>query len=140
MSNWESIDLTKVSPTLELIKENKEGYTYQLFAASYDPSNINKAQVTAFVVDDGEFTGRRVYFSYPDPIEYPWAKNMFVRLAIAVGQDILPGEGPVAYVNRVAKSYARFKAPLLHRTYKDKNTGEDRETVDVDIKHPRPAA
>ena len=105
--------------------------------ASYRENPYNKVQElnVRFDVTEGEFAGRPVFVSYPDPTALnkkgepmTWSAQALKKLEISLGQDALPGEDTAAYLNRIAlNGNARITAPLLPgKTYTDKKTGQER--------------
>jgi hypothetical protein len=106
--------------------------------ASYRTNPYNGVQElnVRFDVSEGEFAGRPVFVSYPDPTAIAtssgkpmtWSAQALKKLEISLGVDSLPGEDTAAYLNRVALAgNARITAPLLPgKTYTDKKTGEER--------------
>lgn len=109
-------------------------------------TNINELNVR-FDVRDGDFAGRPVFVSYPDPTTigkdkinestgevtkgkpYTWSAQALKKLELSLGVDALPGEDTAAYLNRAALTGAAVVTAdiLPGRTYKDKNTGEDKQ-------------
>lgn len=76
-------------------------------------------KASATIVNDGEFTGRRVFFSYPNPDgvsssgkSFGWSKTAFKRLISAIGIDPEDGESEDSYLNRVAGN--RFRGQIRH--------------------------
>src|SRR5690348_9537581 len=64
-----------------------------------------------FDIVEGEYAGRPVFVSYPDPTalsskgkSLKFSAQALKKLEIALGTDSLPGEGAAAYLNRVATS------------------------------------
>lgn len=104
--------------------------------ASYRTNPYNGIQElnVRFDVTEGEFSGRPVFVSYPDPTALnkegkplTWSAQALKKLEISIGQDALPGEDTASYLNRVAMNGARITAQMLPgRVYKDKNTQVDR--------------
>lgn len=104
--------------------------------ASYRQNPYNNVQElnVRFDVTEGEFSGRPVFVSYPDPTALnkegkplTWSAQALKKLEISIGQDALPGEDTASYLNRVAMNGARITAQMLPgRVYKDKNTQADR--------------
>ena len=94
-------------------------YTLELApGAKFIESGALKTSAT--VVNDGEFTGKRVFFSYPDPEgssaqgkSFAWSKTAFKRLIAAIGVDPEEGEPEDQYLNRVAGN--RFTGQIRHR-------------------------
>jgi hypothetical protein len=77
-------------------------------------------KVSASVISDGEFNGKRVFFSYPNPEgtsaagkSFGWSKTAFKRLISAIGVDPEEGESEDQYLNRVAGS--NFRGQIRHR-------------------------
>jgi hypothetical protein len=105
--------------------------------ASYRQNPYNGIQElnVRFDVTEGEFAGRPVFVSYPDPSAIDgkgkpmtWSTQALKVLEISLGVDSLPGEDTAAYLNRVAlNGNARITAPLLvGKNYIDKKTGQER--------------
>lgn len=114
--SWEAIDLKGVSTQIDLIPEGL--YTFELLpGAKYNESGSILAQ--AAVATDGEFRGKRVLFSYPDPESISskgkvqsWSAVALKRLEQAIGIDINDGETKTDYLNRVAGS--KFQTGIKH--------------------------
>jgi hypothetical protein len=112
--SWQNIDLSKVSTQPEVIPDGV--YTLELNPGS-KLNDKESVLVSASISQDGEFTGRKVYFSYPDPESVSskgtvnsWSAVAFKRLEQAIGVDMNEGELPVDYLNRVAGN--KFQAPI----------------------------
>jgi hypothetical protein len=111
-SAWQSIDLSKVNPNLEIVPAGT--YTFSLSGAKYGFNDPNRIEATATIVSEGEFAGRKLFFSYPDPSrpKCDWSPKALKRLMQAIGEDPTEGEDPVAYLNRIAGSH--FNASVRH--------------------------
>lgn len=113
---WENINIQDISTQMELLPEGK--YNFELSAgAKFDEKGTLKASAT--VNGNGEFTGKRVFFTYPDPESVSaagkvnsWSAVAFKRLEQALGVDINPGENPVDYLNRAAGGH--FTGTITH--------------------------
>lgn len=111
--NWD-----EVSAQDAIIPEGR--YTLQLApGAKFTEQGALKA--SASVVNDGEFTGKRVFFSYPNPEgssaqgkSFGWSKTAFKRLISALGVDPEVGEPEDSYLNRAAGN--NFRGQIRHRT------------------------
>ena len=114
MGGWSTIDLTKVNPTLEPIAAGKYDFTLA-GGAKYDDKG--RILVSAVIASEGEFTGKHVFFSYPDPEQVPDSSKLLARLMHAMGIDAVPGEDPVAFLNRAAGG--RFRAAIKHSENKE---------------------
>lgn len=109
---WTDFNLKDVNPNLDAIPI--KAYTWELLpGAKYDDKE--RLIVSAAIVNDGEFTGRRLQFSYPNPNSFDrngkkndWSGKILKRLENALGVEIEDGEDPAAYLNRVAGN--RFSA------------------------------
>ena len=134
MSNsWTTVNLADINPNLETVPVGD--YTFSLGGAKYGNSDPNRVEVNATIVTEGDFTGRKVFFSYPDPDKYDWSPKALKRLEVALGVDMLPGQDPVEYLNSVGGH--RFAAPVRH----GKTTPEyPTPKAEVDIFKVRPAA
>lgn len=115
-----------------------KGYIFQLQpGASVRENPYNQIQELnlRFDVAEGEFAGRPVFVSYPDPSAknkggkpMSWSAQALKKLEVALGTDALEGEDSITYFNRVAlNAHARITADILPgKAYKDKNTGEEK--------------
>ena len=110
---WETIDLRDVSPFGETVPEGV--YTFNLLGAAFDERNPAQLNVRAAITTDGEFQGRRMRITYPDPLEYPWSAQALKRLELAIGVDQQPGENVIGWLNRAAN--ATFRATVFHDSY-----------------------
>jgi hypothetical protein len=135
---WTNFNLKDINPNLEAIPVKE--YTWELLPGTkYDEKNRVIAQ--AAIVNDGEFTGRRITFSYPDPETFDskgkkndWAGKMLKRLENAIGIESEDQEDVVFYLNRVAGN--RFSAKVkLGKTSEDYPTPR----TELDIFNVRPA-
>jgi hypothetical protein len=114
--SWNNIDLSKISLDVELVPEGT--YTFELSPGA-KLTEWGALSCAGRIVNDGEFTGKTVFFSYPDPEgtskdgkPMAWSATAFKRLTQALGEDVLDGEDKVTYLNRVAGS--RFLMPIKH--------------------------
>ncbi len=146
---WETVSLadTKIEKPAA-IPAGRYVFTLQP-GASYrqNPYNDITELNVRFDVSEGEFAGRPVFVSYPDPTAVgkdkvneqtgvitqhgkpmTWSAQALKKLELSLGQDALPGEDTAAYLNRVAlNGNARITAPLLAgKEYLDKKTGVKR--------------
>lgn len=101
----------------------------------------------SFAVADGDYTGRRIFQSYPDPTSISkksgkpntWSAQALKVLEIALGEESLPGEDPATWLNRVATSgNTRFAATMAQGKYIP--TGQTEARVEFNIFSPEPAA
>lgn len=129
--SWTNINLKEINPAqLDLVAAGT--YTFSLnTGAKYNDNGAILASAT--IESDGEFRGKRMLFSYPDPESISssgkvqqWSSVAFKRLEVALGQDVEEGEDPVAYLNRVAGS--KFSAGVV---VKDDNTGTKRSNIQL---------
>ena len=132
---WTEVDLATVNPNLEPIGEGE--YTLQLLGANYDERDSQRINVRASIVSDGEYTGRKVFFSYPDPMKQEWSPRVLKRLEQAIGVDATPGEDPVGFLNRAQG--ARFATQIKHRRYTPEG-GSEVVRTEVNIFGVRPSA
>lgn len=109
--SWTDVDLTNIPTDIDLLPEEKEFVFELLPGARYGRFQQGRVEAAARVAE-GEFTGRVLYFSYPDPTEQPWSIGVFARMIKALGPAD-EGEDPVAYLNRVAGQ--RFVSKVRHR-------------------------
>jgi|SRR5882672_9683427 len=107
--SWENIDLKDISTQTELLPAGT--YNFELSpGAKKDERGALK--VSATVNGHGEFTGKRVFFSFPDPEaisaegkSMAWSATALKRFEQAIGIEINPGETKEAYLNRVAGNH-----------------------------------
>jgi len=117
---WTSFDLTTINPNAEVIAEGV--YTFQLSGAKYGERDPNRIECSATIATEGDYMGRKMFFSYPDPESInskgqknSWSAKALKRLEQSLGVEATAGEDPVAYLNRAAG--VRFSAPVkLGRT------------------------
>jgi hypothetical protein len=114
--SW-NVKWSEVSAQDAIIPEGK--YTLELAPGAKFLEN-GALKTSASVVNDGEFTGKRVFFSYPNPElsssqgkSFAWSKTAFKRLISAIGIDPEEGEAEDAYLNRVSGN--RFTGQIRHR-------------------------
>jgi predicted nucleotidyltransferase len=109
--SWHDVDLTKINPNLELIPAKK--YTFELLpGAKYDDRNPDQLVINVAIVNDGEFSGRRLFVNYK-----PGEEKALKRLEQAMGVDATESEDPVAYLNRAAGG--RFMSGVVHSAPSD---------------------
>jgi hypothetical protein len=143
---WETVQLADVKVEKpQAVPAGRYVFTLQPGAAyRQNPYNNIQELNVRFDVTEGEFAGRPIFVSYPDPTAIAkdkvdpvtgvvtpgkpmtWSAQALKKLELALGQDSLPGEDTAAYLNRVAlNGNARITAPLLAgKFYTDKKTGE----------------
>lgn len=117
-------------------------YVFQLLpGAEYRQNKFNgleELNVSAAVAE-GDHSGRRIFFSYPDPTatsskgkSLAWSAQALKKLEIALGQDALPGEDPQTYLNRVsANGNARFTGTVSPSKYIKEGETEPRPEFNV---------
>src|SRR5882672_6516611 len=118
--SWQEIDLKDVSTAVELLPAGT--YNFELSpGAKYDERGSIRASAT--VNGSGEFTGKRVFFSFPDPTSISskgkpntWSAVALKRFEQALGIDINGGEDPVAYLNRVAGTHFQTSVSVTPAT------------------------
>lgn len=80
----------------------------------------------SFAVTDGDYAGRRVFQSYPDPTAIAkksgkpmtWSQQALKKLQVVIGIDPNPGETPADYFNRAALTgNARFTGVMAPGNY-----------------------
>lgn len=113
-SSWTEVDLSTIPTDNAIVPEGK--YAFELLpGARYSKWDEGRIEFAGKMVG-GEFPGKVVYSSYPNPEKVgDWVKGVFVRMSHASGVEIEEMEDPVAYLNRIAG--AQFAAKVLHRTY-----------------------
>jgi len=120
--SWQNINLKEINPAeLNLVADGVYKFQLNSGAAYNDRGGIN---ASATIQSDGEFTGKRVLFSYPDPGEFTWSAPALKRLAVVTGNDVEEGEDPVALLNRI--SGAVFSAKIVN---KEDKTGTKRSNL-----------
>lgn len=151
--SWETVNLSDVKidkPTP--VPPGSYVFTLQP-GASYRTNPFNSVQElnVRFDVSEGEFAGRPMFVSYPDPTAIAkssgkpmtWSAQALKKLEISLGVDALPGEDTAGYLNRVATNgNARITADVLPgRVYTDTKTNQERtEDPKLGIFSIQPAA
>lgn len=129
--SWQNINIKEINPAqLDLVAPGS--YVLALnTGAKYNERGAILASAT--IESDGEFRGKRMLFSYPDPEStssegklQAWSSVALKRLEGAVGQDVAEGEDPVDYLNRIAG--AKFTANV---TVKEDSTGTKRSNIQL---------
>jgi hypothetical protein len=112
--SWHNIKLSEISTQPEVIPAGK--YVFELVPGA-KLNEKGSLLASASITSDGDFKGRRVFFSYPDPESVSmsgkinsWSAVAFKRLVEAIGVDLTDGETPVDYLNRAAGNH--FSAPV----------------------------
>lgn len=123
--SWDDVKLDEVKPEgFEPLPEGE--YTFQLLptAAYRERNGVQELNLSASITN-GDYTGRRVFFSYPDPTstdakgkKRTWAAQALKRLEIALGATTNPGETPLDMITRASSNgHATFKATLAKGNY-----------------------
>lgn len=120
--SWTNINLKEVNAAdLNLVADGT--YVFQLNSgAKYN--DFGGIYASATIQSEGDFTGKRVSFSYPNPDEYNWSAPALKRLSVVVGIDVEEGEDPVAFLNRIAGN--NFAGKIVN---KDDKTGVKRSNL-----------
>lgn len=120
--SWQNLNLKEINPSdLNLVADGT--YVFQLNSgAKYN--EFGGIYASATIQSDGEFRGKRVAFSYPNPDEYSWSAPALKRLAVVTGQDVEDNEDPVTFLNRIAGS--TFSGKIVN---KDDKTGVKRSNL-----------
>lgn len=135
--SWNEIDLTTISPVIEPLPDRE--FKWQLLpGAKFSDFDAQRVEAQAAVAE-GEFAGRKIYFSYPDPAKQDWSPRVFARMVHALGVEIMPGETPVAYLNRAAGQGATFLAPAKRRQTQVEGSENAVPKVDLVIFNVKPA-
>jgi len=130
MSVWQDINLADVPTGWELLP--KGSYTFSVLPGSKyndrDPGRVD----FALAVVGGEFAGKRIYTSFPNPQQFSWSPTVLKRFAEAIGSDPEPGEDPVTYLNRVANLHVDYD--VIHKA-----DSQGVERANINLFKPRPA-
>jgi hypothetical protein len=121
-------------------------YRESKFSKDIDGNPVQELNVRLDVIE-GDFAGRPVFVSYPDPTAISkkdgkpmkFAAQALKVLEIALGVDSVPGEDPATYLNRVATS----GNSLINGTMIDNSYTKNGQTVTqakFGIFSPTPAA
>lgn len=129
--SWNNINLKEINPAqLDLVAPGSYVFAINTGAKFNERGAI---LASATIESDGDFKGKRMLFSYPDPESVSqdgkvqsWAGVALKRLEVAVGQDFEEGEDPVTYLNRIAG--AKFAAGV---TVKEDATGNKRSNIQL---------
>ena len=98
--------------------------------------NENSRTLVTTLINDGEYTGRKFSFSYPNFDEQAWGLTEFKRLTIALGLDIDDNESAENYLSRAAGQ--TFVMKVFHSKFKDTATGEERTSAKPRLSSVRP--
>lgn len=134
MNNWTAIKFSEINPNPEVIPAGE--YVFSLNGAKYNDTDKNKVECNATIVSEGDFTGRKLFFSYPDPAVYDWSTKAFKRMESALGTDMADGADPIEYLNSVAGTH--FGASTKVRP-EDKERGYPAK-ADIQLFSVHPAA
>jgi len=130
MSVWQDINLKDVPTGWELLP--KGTYTFALLPGSkYNDRDPGRIDFTLAVVG-GEFAGKRIFSSFPNPQQFNWSPTTFSRLVEALGSPVEDGEDPVAYLNRNANLHVEYD--VIHKA---DSAGVER--ANINLFKPRPA-
>ena len=129
--SWTNINIKEINPAqLDLVAPGTYVFAINT-GAKYNERGAILA--SANIESDGEFRGKKMLFSYPDPESLSqdgklqtWSSVAFKRLEVALGEDVQEGEDPVQYLNRIAG--AKFAAGV---TVKEDNTGTKRSNISL---------
>lgn len=108
-------------------------YTFQLVGGKDKNGRVEVATSIA----EGEHTGKRYSFSYPNFDDQPWGIREFKRLSIALGIPIEDNETPLAYLARAVGN--TFSGVIEHRELTDQTTGEKRPFAQLKLASVKPA-
>jgi hypothetical protein len=128
LSTWQDMDLSTVVADNSLLPERD--YNFTLDGAKYNQWNPQKIDVSAKVAD-GEFVGRKVFFSYPEPNKFEWSPNVLRRLLDILGVEPEANEGAVDALNRGVGG--SFSSVVTHKTITNHDTGEESKRANLDI-------
>jgi len=132
--SWENLDLTSIPTGFELLP--KGSYVFSILPGAKRNDKDRERVDFTLAVASGEFVGKRLYVSFPNPDEYTWSPTTFSRLVEAVGTPVEPTEqgtdGVVAYLNRVANLHVGYD--VIHKADK---AGVER--ANINLFKPRPA-
>jgi len=136
---WAEINISGISDEMEQLPEGS--YVLALLnGAKFGQWDKNKIELAAKVVE-GEYTGRVVYFSYPDPGTKDWSPAALKRLInalVADGADpIADNQDPIEYLNQETVVSHKFIAPVVAQTYTGQD-GEEKTKVTIKLFKVRP--
>lgn len=129
--SWENINLKEIS-TQEFDLVPTGVYTFEVLpGAKY---NEQGALIGSLAISsDGEFKGRRMFYSFPDPEStsskgkvQSWSGVALKRFEQATGVDANDGESKPDYMNRVAGN--RIQYPVI---VKEDETGTKRANLQL---------
>jgi len=135
---WESVSLSDTKIERPAPVPAGKGYVFTLQPGAsirINPYNGIEELNVRFDVTEGEYAGRPMFATYPDPTavtksgkSLAWSAQALKKLEISLGVDALPGENPSGYLNRVAlNGNARITADVIPgKVYKDSKTNEEK--------------
>ena len=127
--SWTNINLKEINASdLNLVADGVYSFTLNPGAQYNDFGGIF---LTATITSDGEFKGKRVSFSYPNPEEYNWSTPALKRLFVVTGTDetLEDNEDPVAALNRISGS--TFSAKIVNKEDKTGTKRSNLQTMSV---------
>lgn len=130
MSSWQDVDLRDLPTGRELLPA--ASYTVEVLGGAKAGTFDSGAIDVPVAVVGGEFNGKRLFMSFPNPEKQDWSPTAVKRVGVALGVDFEQGEHPIAYFQRVQG--LRFTLPVS--IVKDKE-GIDRQRLG--ILNPSPA-
>jgi hypothetical protein len=130
--SWQEIDLVNLSEEAEEIPDGE--YLFEILrGAKYGTFDKGKVEFGAKIAE-GEFKGRVVYPSFPDPEKLPWSAQAFKKLERTLvkngAPEIIEGQDPPTYLNQDDVVGKRFIAPISKREY-TKQDGEVGKSLDL---------
>lgn len=128
--SWQNIDMSNVPTGRELLP--KGDYTVEVLSGAAAGKFDSNAVEVPLAVSGGEFSGRRLFMSFPDPDKYDWSPTAVARVAQAIGVEFAEGEGPIAYFNRVQGMHFVL-------TVSQKNDKNDVPRQQLQILAPKPS-
>lgn len=132
--SWQEIDLASITDEMDTIPNGQ--YVFELITGTkYGKFDPNKLEVPAKIAE-GEFKGRIVYLSYPDPAKKSWSPAAVKRLEMALVKDgaaaISDNQDPTVFFNQDDVVGHKFISVYETREYTG-NDGEQKKASDVKL-------
>lgn len=138
---WQNFSLKDVNPNYENVPEGT--YTYQV-APGAKVNDYGDLKFMLHIISPGPEKGRTTFLNFPDPEKEGMAwvsKSLKVfEQIIGIEQDHDAGESITDWALRVGANQARFTAPLTHKKYTDKATGDPKVSEFINIRKATAAA
>ena len=99
--------VSEVNPEPEMIPEGEYVYTFLAEPKRMALARKRAIDCNATIFSQGDFTGRKVFFRYPNPDLKDWSSKVMKRLTGALGVEVEDGTNPIDSLNAAAGTHFR---------------------------------